>query len=84
MCDARKHWITLPTEKIQNYIAELQSTSSCKSMTQQQLSLHVGKIRHVASTYALFAAFARNLQVWAYSVKQLSHYIRMQALWRLI
>ena len=32
-------------------------------------------MRHMASIYRSLAAFARNLTVWAYSVKQLSHHI---------
>ena len=31
----------------------------------------------MASIYKPLAAFARNLEVWAYSVKHLSHHIRM-------
>ena len=46
-------------------------------MTQQHLSSHVGRIRHMASIYEASAAFAGNLEVWACSIKQLSHHIRM-------
>ena len=75
--DTIKQWITLPPEKIQKYIAELKSALTYKSITQQHLLSHIGRIRHMASIYRPLAAFARNLEVWAYSVKQLSHHIRI-------
>ena len=34
---------------------------------------------HMASIYRPLPAFARNLEVWSYSVKQSSHHIRMTA-----
>ena len=46
-------------------------------MTQQKLSLHVGKIRHMASIYRLLAAFAGDLEIWADFVKHLSHHLRI-------
>ena len=75
--DTRKQWISLPSEKIQKYISELKAVLSHKSITQQKLLSHIGRIRHMASIYRPLAAFARNLEVWAYSVKQLSHHIRI-------
>ena len=75
--NTRKQWISLPSQKIQKYISELKSALTKQSITQQQLLSHIGRIRHMASIYRPLAAFARNLEVWAYSVKQLSHHIRM-------
>ena len=77
MHDTIKQWITPPSEEIQKYIAELKSASTCKSTTQQHLLSHIGRMRHMASIYRQLMAFARNLEVWAYSVKQLAHHIRM-------
>ena len=53
-----KQWITLPSEKIQKYIADLKSALTYKSITQQHLLTHIGRIRHMASTYRPLAAFA--------------------------
>ena len=75
--NTKKQWITLPPEKIKKYISELKSATTKQSITQQKLLSHIGRIRHMASIYRPLAAFARNLEVWAYSVKQLSHHIRM-------
>ena len=61
--------ITLPTEKIQKYSAELESALSCKSTTQQHSLSHIGTMRHMASTYRPLVAFVRELEVWACSVK---------------
>ena len=75
--DTRKQWISLPPEKITRYVTDLNKILSNQSITQRQLLSHIGRIRHMASIYRPLAAFARNLEVWAYSVKQLSHHIRM-------
>ena len=72
-----KQWITLPSEKIQKYIAKLRFSLTYKSMTQQHSLSHVSRMHHVASICRPSAAFARNLEVWVYSVKQASHHIRM-------
>ena len=77
MYNTIKQWITLPPDEIQKYIAELKSALTCKSMTQQHSLSHIGRIRHMASIYRPLAAFARNLEIWAYSVKQLSHHVRI-------
>ena len=75
--DTKKQWISLPSDKNQKYTTELKLAINSQSITKRQLLSHIGRIRHMASIYKPLAAFARNLEVWAYSVKHLSHHIRM-------
>ena len=75
--NTKKQWISLPTDKITKYITDLNKILSNQSITKRELLSHIGRIRHMASIYRPLAAFARNLEVWAYTVKQLSHHIRM-------
>ena len=48
-----------------------------KSISQRELLTHIERTRHMASIYRPLAAFARNLECWAYSVKKLSHHVRL-------
>ena len=75
--DTKKQWICLPSEKIEKYISELKLAINSQSITKRQLLSHIGRIHHIASIYRPLAAFARNLEAWAYSVKYLSHHIRV-------
>ena len=77
--DTRRQWLYLPSDKVQQYIAELKLVMSNQSITKRHLLSHIGRIRHMASIYKPLAAFARNLEIWAYSVKHLSHHIRMSS-----
>ena len=43
-------------------------------MSPSRLS-HIGRLRYMASIYRPLATFAGNSEVWACSVKQLSHHI---------
>ena len=75
--DTRRQWLYLPSDKVQQYIDELRLVMNNQSITKRQLLSHIGRIRHMASIYKPLAAFARNLEAWAYSVKHLSHHIRI-------
>ena len=75
--DTRKQWIYLPQEKVQKYVLELSNILAKQSITKRALLSHIGRIRHMATIYKPLAAFARNLEIWAYSVKNLSHNIRI-------
>ena len=68
---------SLPTEKSDKYISDLTRVLSKKSISQRELLTHIGRTRHMASIYRPLAAFARNLECWAYSVKKLSHHVRL-------
>ena len=48
-----------------------------KSIKQRQLLKHIGRTRHMAVIYKSLVAFARSLEVWAYSVKKLDHHIHI-------
>ena len=75
--DTRNQWLSLPKHKSDKYIFDLQLLLQKKSISQQELLTHIGRTRHMASIYRPLAAFARNLEVWAYSVKKLSHHVRL-------
>ena len=75
--DTVRQWLSLPKEKVFKYTTELEQLKTKKSVTKRELLSHIGRIRHMASIYRPLAAFARSLEIWAYSVKHLSHHIRM-------
>ena len=75
--DTRKQWLSLPKEKVDKYISDLNKLLNKTSVTQRELLTHIGRTRHMASIYRPLAAFARNLESWAYTVKLLSHHIRI-------
>ena len=75
--DTRRQWLSLPTDKVEKYISDLKTVYERKSISKMDLLTHIGRTRHMASIYRPLAAFARNLEMWAYSVKNLNHHVRM-------
>ena len=75
--DTINQWIKLPEDKVNKYNQDLEALLKRQSVTQRELLSHIGRTRHMASIYRPLAAFARNLERWAYSVSSLPHHIRI-------
>ena len=75
--DTVRQWLSLPKDKVNKYTTDLKLVLNKKSITKRDMLTHIGRTRHMASIYRPLAAFARNLEVWAYSVKNLSHHTRV-------
>ena len=75
--DTKRQWLKVPRDKVDKDANDLKRALLKKSTLQKELLSHVGRSRHMASIYEPLAAFARKLERCAYSVKKLSHHIRM-------
>ena len=75
--DTKRQWLSLPTNKVQKYISELQRLKSHKSVTKRNLLRHIKRTRHMTCIYRPLAAFARNLEKCAYSVDRLDEHIHV-------
>ena len=78
MYDTINQWIKLPTEKVEKYIKSMRELINKKTVTQRELLSHIGRTRHMGSIYRPLSAFARNLEVWAYSVVGLYTHINIK------
>ena len=75
--DTNRQTLSLPKEKVTKYIREMKVVKSKRSITKRNLLSHIGRTRHMATIYKSLAAFARNLEVYAHSVKELHHFIHI-------
>ena len=77
--DTVRQWLSLPPDKVEQYVSDLQRVINMRSIKKRYLLSHIGRTRHMASIYRPLAAFARNLEVWAYKCNHLDHHIRITA-----
>ena len=76
--NTRNRTVKLPLLKVKKYISDLKAILlNKKSITKRLLLKHIGRTRHMAVIYRSLAAFARNLEYWAYSVSKLDHHIHL-------
>ena len=75
--DTVRQLLKLPQDKVNKYLADLEALLKKSTVTKRMLLKHIGRTRHMASIYRPLSAFARNLEVYAYTVKHLEHHIRV-------
>ena len=75
--DTVNQCVRLPIDKVNKYVSDLKSVLTKKTVTKRELLRHIGRTRHIASIYKCPSAFARNLEVWACSVKHPDQHIRV-------
>ena len=77
LIDTVAQTISLPRSKVDRYVNDLKELLTKKSVTKRQLLSHIGRTRHMATIYHSLAAFARSLEIYAYSVRELHHFINI-------
>ena len=71
LCDTVKQWVKLTEDKFKKYVSDIRAFLQKSHATQREFLKHIGRARHMGTIYKALNAFARGLERWAYSKRNL-------------
>ena len=69
--DTVKQWVKLTEEKLNKYVSGIEMFLKKLHAPQREFLKHIGRARHMGTIYKALNAFARGLERWAYSKRNL-------------